>query len=311
MAGGTIKRNLTFVSWASAVEKQPFEPIPAAESLAKLDPDDVVLKHNDQQTAVDHIVVGTETKATELQLLALHDADNAPSEWGVGAGASPVKLGKDRFTAFFTHVLLWSDNVAAFDAHSNAPGLGRLADYLRIQTGKRVVFRALYEQGLKEELADLDHYRSFEYGIHDPHKKSEMGTGMVGSLLPQIAQNVPSLRVSMSMGRRSPRDAYLPTEVADDVIAMSDVAEQFFDRMVISGPSKTKKQPNGKPKQVSVNLLSQRLLASSEIARQSDASNLPDRIATFDALRQARKRLDADGKINAAQEARIFLDKKG
>lgn len=307
----TVKRNLTFVAWADTSEKRPFDLDAAAKKLTELDAGKIVLSHGqDLLTAVDHVRLGSKTRATELQLLALHDADNAPSEWGPGAGARPVTIGKGSYTAFFTHVLLWPDKIAAFDGHANAPGLGRLADYLRIQTGQRVIFRALYEQGLKEQLADIDHFRSFEYGIYDPHKKSALaGNGGMIRGLPPLWQRVPSVNVKMGMSRRSPRDAYLPQEVSDDVIAMSDVADQFFDRMVISGPSKTRRKPNGRPEQVRINLLNQRLRREREIKR-SDEGNLPDPEAAFKALRDLRKELDADGKLQAAQEARVFLDQK-
>jgi len=185
MATGTVKRKLTFVAWANASEKKPFDLDAAAKKLAEIKPKDIVLAHGqDLLTAVDHVRMGTATRATELQLLALHDAANAPSEWGPGAGARPVTIGKGRYTAFFTHVLMWPDKIAAFDGHANAPGLGRLADYLRLKTGQRVIFRALYEQGLKEQLEDIDHFRSFEYGIHDPHKKIALsGAGMLRAYL--------------------------------------------------------------------------------------------------------------------------------
>jgi hypothetical protein len=306
------KTELTFVAWADASEKRPFDLEAAVKKLTQLDANEIVLPHGqDLLTAVDHVRTGTQTRASELQLLALHDAANAPSEWGPGAGARPVTIDKDRYTAFFTHVLIWPDKLAAFDGHANAPGLGRLAEYLRIRTGQRLIFRALYEQGLKERLEDIEHFRSFEYGIYDPQKKAALAgnTGMIGGL-PKLWQKVPSVSVKMGMSRRSRRDAYLPPEVADDVLAMSEVAEQFFDRMVIWGPSKTRKKRNGRPEQVRVDLLSERLRREREIKR-SDDGNLPDRDATFKALRDLRNELDADGKLQAAQEARIFLDQSG
>lgn len=310
MATGTVKRNLTFVAWASKNEKQRFDLDAAAKKLTKIKPKNIVLPHaQDLLTAVDHVRTGTATRATELQLLALHDAANAPSEWGPGAGARPVAIGKGRYTAFFTHVLLWPDKVAAFDGHVNAPGLGRLADYLRLKTGQRVIFRALYEQGLKEQLKDLENFRSVEYGIHDPHKRSALsGAGMLTSL-PPLWQKVPSVNVKMGMSRRSRRDGYLSDDVADEVIAMSDVAEQFFDRLVISGPSKTRKKPNGRPEQVRVDLLNQRLRRERQVKRGDDG-NLPDRVSVFKAMRDLRRELDQDDKLKDAQEARVFLDQK-
>jgi hypothetical protein len=312
MANGAVKRKLTFVAWADASEKRPFDLDAAAKKLTQLDASEIVLPHGqDLLTAVDHVRRGSQTRATELQLLALHDANNAPSEWGPGAGARPVTIGKGRYTAFFTHVLIWPDKLAAFDGHANAPGLGRLAEYLRIRTGQRVIFRALYEQGLKERLEDIEHFRSFEYGIYDPQKKSALAgsSGMIRGL-PPLWQKVPSVNVKMGMSRRSRRDAYLPPEITEDVLAMSDVAEQFFDRMVIRGPSKTRRKPNGRPEQIRIDLLSERLRREREIKRSEDG-NLPDPAATFKALRDLRKELDTDGKLKSAQEARIFLDQNG
>jgi len=118
------------------------------------------------------------------------------------------------------------------------------------------------------------------------------------------------VNVKMGMSRRSRRDAYLPDEVSDEVIALTDAAEQFFDRMVISGPSKTRKRPNGRPEQVRVDLLNQRLRREREVKRGDDG-NLPDRAEVFKAMRALRKELDQDGKLQAAQEAQIFLDQKG
>jgi hypothetical protein len=308
-----VKRNLTFVAWADALQKQPFDLGAASAALATVKAGEEVLKHGEELTAVDHVKPAKrDTDATEIQLLALHDADNAPSEWGPGEGARRISIGDGRYTAFFTHVLIWPDNVAAFDAHANAPGLGRLAEYIKERTGQRIQFRALYEQGLKEQLEDIDGLRSFEYGIHDPHKKAELGaSGMVGNLLPKMWQKVPSMRVKMGMGRRGRRDAYLPPDLADDVLKITDSAEQFFDALIFRGPSKTLKQPNGRPKPIEVNLLSKRLRVEANVERDAGGGNLPDRQAVFAELRKARKALDKAGKIDAAQEARIVLDQKG
>jgi hypothetical protein len=42
-----------------------------------------------------------------------------------------MTIAAGRYSAFFTHVVIWDDKVAAHDAHANAPGLGRLSLYLR------------------------------------------------------------------------------------------------------------------------------------------------------------------------------------
>lgn len=309
MASATVKRKLTFVAWADAIKAKPFDLDAAGTALTAIPAVDRVLAHGDQLTAVDHAVAGTQAKPVQLRLLALHDADNAPSEWDPSGGARRITIGAGSYTAFFTHVVIWPDNVAAFDVHANAPGLGRLAEYIKEHTGQRVLFRALYEQGLKEQLEDLAGYRGFEYGVHDPHKKAQLGSsGMVGSILPKVWQKIPSMRVKVGMGRRGRRDAYLAPDVVDDVIAITDSAEQFFDSLILRGPSKTQKTPKGRPRTIEVNLLSQRLRVEESIKREADGGNLPDRAAIFAAMEKARGQFDQAGKIQAAQEARIVLD---
>src|SRR4051794_16411061 len=183
---GTLKRHLTFSAWADAVKKEHFDPTAAAVELAEIEDDDLVFKHGDALTAVEVVDDGSDGGPVKLRLLALHDADNAPSSWGPGAGATQVDYGDGRYSAFFTHVVIWDDKVVAHDAHANAPGLGRLAEYIRANTEKqRVVFRALYEQGLADQLADLDGVRTVEYGIYRPHKVQQARSqGLFGSLLP-------------------------------------------------------------------------------------------------------------------------------
>jgi hypothetical protein len=309
MPTNSIKRRITFVAWASASEKRPFDLDEAISGLASVPPADQVFEHGEMLTAVDHVSSLTDNRPARLRLLALHDADNAPSEWGPGAGATHIKLAAGCYTAFFTHVVIWPDKIAAFDRYANAPGLGRLAAYIKEQTGERVIFRALYEQGLKQQLEDLSGYRSIEYGVHDPHKKIALAaSGAIGSLLPRAWQMIPSIRVRVGMGRRGRRDAYLDDGLHDDVVAMSDAAEEFFDSLIISGPSKTRRTSSGGPQKIDVNLLSQRLQAEVDLPRDSVIPSLPKRSELFKAIRDVRREFDHSGKLEEAVEARIALD---
>lgn len=310
----SVQRKLTFVAWADMSPRKPFNFQAAAKKLAKIKPSESILAHGRDDvdmTAIDHLKAPAAVKPGEplaLQLLALHDAANAPSEWGPGHGTRTVQIGKDRYTAFITHVLIWPDKVAAFDAHRNAPGLGRLSDYIRRKTGERVIFRALYEQGLQEQLKDIDGYRSFEFGIYDPHKRAALGDGkMLQSLLPKRYENVPSLSVKMGMSKRGPRDAYLDDEIVDEFLAVADSAEDFLDALKLRGRSKTIKTPSGKPAIVEIDLLHRRLTSDASIQRAGGGSNLPDAGAAFKALRKARQQLDKDKKIERAQEARLLV----
>jgi hypothetical protein len=310
MADNVVKRRLVFSAWADAIEKQPFDRLAASDALSNLDPDEVVLEHGEALTAVEVIRRGSEDKATRLRLLALHDATSAPSAWRAGEGASVINLADGRYSAFITHVSLWPNKIAVHDQHANAPGLGRLAVYLHHQTKQKVVFRALYEQGLADQLKDLVGLRGLEVGIHTPHKAQAIGNGMVESLLPKLAQKVPSLRVSLGMGRRGPRDAYIDPEVAELVYEVSDKAEQLFDSFKVSGKSKTIKTPKGQPKTVTVNMLSQRLSVATELPRDEENPSIPEEKSLFSAITRANRELRDSGALAAAEEARIVLEQQ-
>lgn len=309
VAADTLKRRIIFSAWADTVEKQPFDRLAAAEMLSTLEPDEVVLEHGEALTAVELIQKGTENKPTRLRLLALHDAANAPSAWGPGQGASLIDLGADQYSAFITHVSLWPNRIAAHDAHANAPGLGRLATYLHRLTDQKVAFRALYEQGLTDQLEDLVGVRGVEFAIHSPHK-TQTAEGMFGSLIPRLAPKAPSIRVSLGMGRRGPRDAYLDPEIAETVHDLADKAEQFFDSLKIRGKSKTITTEAGRPATVEVNLLSHRLSVDEQVPRDGDNPSVPEPKALFKAVTRARNRLQDSGALAKAVEARVLLDQQ-
>jgi hypothetical protein len=306
---GKLARKLTFSVWAHGVTKERFHPAEAAAELAAMDTSELVLAHGDSLTAVEVVDEGSGGGPVKLRLLALHDADSAPSSWGPGSGATQVDFGDGRYSAFFTHIVIWDDKVVAHDVHPNAPGIGRLAEYIRAKTAKqRVVFRALYEQGLAEQLADLEGIRTVEYGIYRPQKMQQARSqGLFETLLPD-RPDVPSLRVSLGMGRKSKRDAYLPPDLADEVVRLADNAEQFFDSLTIRGKSKTRTTAAGNPQTVTLNLLSCRLHVTTELPRDTAIRSAVAADAAFQALVDARRSLDADGKIEHAVEARFLID---
>jgi hypothetical protein len=304
----TLKRKLTFSAWADGSSYDSFDRIAAARAIKEIDDDELVYEHGDQLTAVEVVKVGGETAPTHLRVLALHDADNAPSSWGPGSGATRVDYGEGRYSAFICHVLIWSDNVAALDGHANAPGLGRLADFIRGNTDERVIFRALYEQGLADQLADLEGLRSVEYGIYRPHKlHAARSNGMFGPLLP-AQDDVPSFKVTLGMGRKSKRDATLPSEISEQVVGLADSAEQFFDSLTITGRSKTLKTEAGNPMTVSINLLSQRLFVPDDLPRDAENSSTVDAKAARRAMIDARKALGS--KLSDAVDARLAFDEE-
>lgn len=303
-----VDRRLTFYAWADANEKHPFDRLLAASAVKALGKGDVVLDHGqDELTAVEIVSAGKEASPTKLLLHALHGPGSRPSEYGPGEGTRTIQIGKGRYTAFTGHLLIWPDKIAAIDVHANSPGLGRLAVYFRKQTNQRVVFRPLYNQGAAQRLKDLDGIRGVDFGIHEAHKIIQARKrGMLRSLLP--SRKFPSIRVSAGMSRKQPKDSYLEQEVEDELMALADSAEQFFDRLIVRGLSKSEKTKTGKKKSVQVNLLSERLHIARSLANDANNPSLPRQDVAFAALSKARSKLDGSGELEAAVEARLSLD---
>jgi len=254
---------------------------------------------------------GGDGKPTRLVLLALHSYDDRPLSYEPGQLATAITIGKDQYTGWATHVSIWRDKIAAFDMYTAGPGLSRLSAYLRDQADAKVRFLPLYEQDLAQHLKDLDGLRSVDFSVHTPSRLARVGTGhgMFSDLVDNVRdRKVPSLRVSIGMGKKGPRDAALHPDVTDDVLELAEKAEEFFDALVISGKSKTEKTPSGKPKTVRFNLLSQRLHVEHELPRATEGGNVPDRAKCFAAINAAREQLDGTGALKDAVDARMRHD---
>ena len=303
-----FKRRLVFYAWADTNENHPFQRIAGAAALGALSDDKVVLTHGeDYLTAVEVVDPGTGRTPTRLVLHALHGPGSRPSQWGPGEGAKSIRIGRGRYTACSSHVVLWGDKIAALDAHANAPGLGRLSAYFMRQATERVCFRALYEQETADRLRDLDGIRGVEFSIHEPHKiQRARARGMLGSVLPR--RHFPSVHVSAGMSRKEPEDAYIDDELAEELFSLADDAEQYFDRIKIRGLSKTERTATGKKKSIEVNLLSERLQVEDSLEEARGNPSMPAQEAVFAALDSARRELQRGGRLAAAAEARLALD---
>ena len=303
-----FKRRLVFYAWADTNENHPFQRIAGAAALGALSDDKVVLTHGeDYLTAVEVVDPVTGRTPTRLVLHALHGPGSRPSQWGPGEGAKSIRIGRGRYTAFSSHVVLWGDKIAALDAHANAPGLGRLSAYFMRQATERVCFRALYEQETADRLRDLDGIRGVEFSIHEPHKiQRARARGMLGSVLPR--RHFPSVHVSAGMSRKEPEDAYIDDELAEELFSLADDAEQYFDRIKIRGLSKTERTATGKKKSIEVNLLSERLQVEDSLEEARGNPSMPAQEAVFAALDSARRELQRGGRLAAAAEARLALD---
>jgi hypothetical protein len=281
-----VKRRLIFTQWEDASERAPFNRLEAAQRLADLPPDQTVLVHGTQTTAVEVDQVGSDTEPTMLQLLALREYDNRPVDWGPGQGASPISMLAERYPADITHVVLWGDNLAAYDSYPNAPGLSRLSSYLRDRADARVHFSALYDPTIIEQLDDLEGVRAVTYGIHSHEKASAAANaGLLSGFAPPRFNpaTTPSLTVTLGMSRKGPRDEYLDPEVSEQMLQAAAHAEQLFDSLKVRGRSRSR------GRSVTLDLLSQRVAVETELPRAPEGGNLAARPAVYAALRQARR----------------------
>ncbi len=303
----TVLRQLMFSGWQNAAERFPFDRIEAARAIAALPPEELVLDRDGQITAVEVDQVGTATTPTYFQLLALRDFDSRPLDWGPGTGASPIQMLQDRYPADITHVALWEDNIAAYDRHANAPGLGRLALYMRVKADQRAQFVSLYDPTVIDQLDDLETIRGFEYGIYDHNRFTHTAdTGLLETFFPRAP--APSISVRLGMSRKSPRDAQLDPEVTEAMLQAATKAEDLLDSLYVSGRSKTRKTPAGNPKTVTLNLLSHRLQVSRDVRRAPEGGNLAARPEVYQALRDAKRELQDAGTLQRAATAAALFD---
>lgn len=305
MATSDIKRRLAFSAWQPASQGATFDRIAVARQIGSLRPDELICEKAERLTAVRIIAGGSDTAPTRLQVLALHDETNRPTAWAHDSGVTTIELDTGVYTAFASYVALYQDKIVVHDDWANSPGLGRLATFIADKTDQRVLFRRLYHPSLAEQLEDLQGWRGIDFSIHDPHKL-ERASGL--NLFSRLSTpRVPSIRVSLGMGRKGPRDAYLEPGLVEELLGVADRADEFFDTLVIRGHSRTQLDHRLRPRLITVNVLNERLLVEAHLKRDDEARNLPTQAAAFSAFDGERDRLRSEGLLERAVEARFSL----
>jgi hypothetical protein len=296
-----VARQLVFYRWLSINAKPPFE---YHHALAELndkvvgDPNFAVMKHDEVTTAVTVVSPGSERQPAKLQLLALRNEDNRPSQWKPGAELEPLSMPKDWYPSDVTHVMIWPDGIAAQDLHANAPRLGRLSFYLRQQVQANVSFEPLYQPDMFTRLQQLrGKLRGVEISMTRP-EYIESNRGAFGTLMPSaFGSRVPSVAVRLGMGRRGPRDRFLDDAMEEAVFAIAEDAHDQVDRLVVFG-----KNP-ATNKTERVNLLSERLHERVEVPARADAPALPVAELVFDGLTAAYRSFSDQGLFESAIQA--------
>jgi len=298
-----VARQLVFYRWTNVNAKPAFEYHHAlAELRNKIggDPQFAVMHGDEVTTAADVASCGTESQPAKLQLLALRDEENRPSQWKPGGQLSALSMPADSYPSDVSHVMIWPDGIAAQDLHANAPRLGRLSFYLRHQVHAYVTFESLYQPDMFTRLQQLrGRLRMVEISMTRP-EYVDSNRGVFGTLLPAVfGERVPSVAVRLGMGRRGPRDRYLDDTMEEAVFAIAEDAHEYVDRLVVFG-----KNPETN-KTERVNLLSERLQHKVEIPARTDAPGLPVAELVYRELEGAYRTFRDQGLFDQAVQAQV------
>src|ERR1700722_6139999 len=296
-----VVRQLVFYKWSSVNAKPAFEYHQALAELSDKivgDPQFAVVQNDEATTAVEVVSPGTAVLPAKLQLLALRDEDNRPSQWKPGEPLSALVLPADYYPSDVSHVTLWPDGIAAQDLHANAPRLGRLSFYLRQQVHAYVTFEALYHPDMLVRLQQLrGHVRGVEISLTRT-EYVEPSQGAFSTLVPAIwGPRAPSLSVHIGMGRRGPRNRFIDEAAEEDIFRIAEDAHDTVDRLVVIGKNPTTNKTER------VNLLSERLQEKIEIPTRADAPGLPVAELVFRQLEAAYRSFRQQGLFERAVQA--------
>lgn len=296
-----VARQLVFYKWSDVNAKSAFQHHRALTELRDKiagDAQFAVLQNDEVTTAVDVVSPGTDTQPARLQLLALRDEDNRPSQWKPGEPLTALSMPADSYPSDVSHVMIWPDHIAAQDLHHNAPRLGRLSFYLRHQVHANVAFEPLYQPDMIVRLQQLrGRLRGVEISLTRP-EYVEPNKGAFSTLLPAVwGPRVPSLALHLGMGRRGPRDSFLDGATEEDIFRIAEDAHDTVDRLVVIGKNPTTNKTER------VNLLSERLQEKVEIPARTDAPGLPLADLVYQALEAAYRSFRDEGLFERAIQA--------
>ena len=210
------------------------------------DPNFAIMENDEVTTAVTVVAPGSATKPGKVQLLALRNTDNRPSQWRPGERPGPLPLQDDQYPADVTHVMVWPDGIAAQDLHANAPRLGRLSFYLRHQVNAHVSFEPLYQPDMLTRLQQLrGQLRLVEISMTQPEYLGD-DRGAFGTLLPSVfGSRAPSVSVHIGMGRRGPRDRFLDDATEEAIFQIAENAHDQVDRLSSADGTGRRASQNG------------------------------------------------------------------
>jgi hypothetical protein len=294
-----VRRKLTFYAWKNGLKKQPFDRLAAAKTVKKLEgKKEVIADIDGSLSAVLVQAVGTDTTPTRFLLLPLRDFDNRPLRFRPGTNLQAISLGENDYTSDVSHVVIWPDGYAAYDAHGFAPGPNRLGMYLREKAEERVAFFALYDRELIKYLRSLKGLTAIEFSITNSDKgqrAADTQKGIFEGLLSARKRTPESVSFGQRISTGGRKGQTLDEEFEEDILELAERADDYFDSLHVTGIDPQTK------KSVTINVLQTRLHVEVEMPRAQGGGDAPNPKTCFSELDKAKTKL---GKKKLEEAAR-------
>lgn len=299
-----LKRNLVFYRWTSVAGRNEFEPSEVAERLAQqiiANRDHQMVKKDGVITAVEVVDSGGGREPVKFRVLALRGVEDRPFKWDPTASIGPLSLLANEYPADATHVAIWPDGYCAHDMGKHSPRLSRLSFFLRQRMLSYVHFSPLYNEDVFRRLEEMKgQLRSFDLAMTKPEYATR-DRGTFGKLWPAVVgEELPSVRVSMGMGRYGSKHRYIDQDLEDELLDLAANASDLLTGMVVRGRNKRTDRVE------QVNLLTERLSTQVELPHRTDIPSVPRVESVFHELDQAYKDFKQRNAFEATSAAELM-----
>ncbi|MBI0298535.1 hypothetical protein JBE04_29755 [Streptomyces sp. PRKS01-29] len=299
-----LKRKLVFYRWSSVAGRTVFDPPAVAQRLAQeiaADSSSQMVEKDGVITAVEVVEPGGDRGPAKFRVLALRGEEDRPFKWDPDGSIGPISLLANEYPADATHISIWPDGYCAHDMGRYSPRLSRLAFFLRQRLREYVQFDPLYDQEAFRRLKEMEgQFRSFELAMTKPEYATR-GRGTFGNLWPAVAgEELPSVRVSLGMGRYGPKDRYIDQHIEEELLELAAQASDLLTGMVVRGRSRRTNRVE------EVNLLTDRLSTEVELPQRADIPSAPRVESVFFELEQAYKDFKRRGVFETTSTAELM-----
>ncbi len=200
------------------------------------------------------------------------------------------------------HLIVRSDNIVIYDRHDDGPTLSELGEYLRDFLRAPVNVVSLYNRNLQTDLRDMEgQFRKIDLGFLTAQIEATGGGLLSSAKRLWRGEDIPSVSVSLGMGRTGRRDEYLPADLQQEAMEIAGEAGELVERMVIVG----RRRSTGKIDKL--NILRQRIGDHLEILPSALADTMPDADDAYLKLNEMFEDNRRRGIISSALSARFLF----